>query len=214
MNIMRRLFTLTVLWTAFHISLSAQNIEFVFFDGSDITELGSTFDNQAGSASYTLNSTILTAEAFLDNNSASNLLNGGADGFGINSQGTGDNTQRIDNINGIETIVFSFNTAGVFESIDLRYIEESENEAILSFQNGRTFELNTATALSNNDDFFINERFLAGQEIRLSISEESVAGENFALDSMRVIIPENAFSSLWLSVVTCSVFIGSKIIKK
>ena len=73
---MRRLFTLTVLWTAFHISLSAQNIEFVFFDGSDITELGSTFDNQAGSASYTLNSTILTAEAFLDNNSASNLLNG------------------------------------------------------------------------------------------------------------------------------------------
>ena len=180
----------------------------------DITELGSTFDNQAGSASYTLNSTILTAEAFLDNNSASNIKWGSLMALELIAKGQEITLKELIILMASKPSFFhSIQLA--FESIDLRYIEESENEAILSFQNGRTFELNTATALSSNDDFFINEQFLAGQEIRLSISEESVAGENFALDSFRVIIPENAFSSLWISVVaTCSVFIGSKIVKK
>lgn len=61
-------------------------------------------------------------------------MNGGAEGFGVNSNGLSDYTQRIDNTNGTESIVFSFSTDGILDAIDLRYIEESANEAILSFE--------------------------------------------------------------------------------
>ena len=51
----------------------------------------------------------------------------------MNATGTGDETQRIDNDLGNESIQFSFNLAGTFDKIDLRYIEESSNEGTLHF---------------------------------------------------------------------------------
>lgn len=212
MNIVYKTIIPSLLFIASH--LCAQTIEFVFFNGTELSDLGSNFDNQVGSVSQTTGSITLTAEAFLDGISTGTALNGGADGFGINSQGTGDQTQRIDNINGFETFVFSFNTAGTLQSINLRYIEEVDNEAILSFENGNSFNLNTSTALSGEDDFFINETFLPGQEISLRISEASSLGENFALDSITIAIPENSVSSLWMSLFSYSILLGSRLIKK
>ena len=156
--------------------LCSQEIEFEFFNGTELTEIGNNYDNQEASGAYTIGSTTLIAEAYLDDDSIGTILNGGADGFGINSFGTGDLTQRIDNINGIEKIIFSFNTGGTFKSINLRYIEEASKEAILEFSGGNTFNLNTATALSGDDGFLIDELFSAGQEITLRISANSELG--------------------------------------
>ena len=110
--------------------LLGQNIEFLFHDGTQLTEAGSFFDNENSMASFTESNVTLSMQAMLDDNSANAQLNGGSEGFGINSNGANDYTQRIDNGNGIETIVFSFNTSGILNTIDLRYIEESTNEAI------------------------------------------------------------------------------------
>ena len=110
--------------------LLGQNIEFLFHDGTHLTEAGSFFDNENSIASFTESNVTLSMQTMLDDNSANAKLNGGSEGFGINSNGANDYTQRIDNGNGIETIVFSFNTSGILNTIDLRYIEESTNEAI------------------------------------------------------------------------------------
>ncbi len=198
--------TLLIIFTSTEVY--SQEIEFQLFNGTELTEIGKAYDNQEGSASYTIGSTTLNAEAYLNDNSIGTAINGGADGLGINSIGTGDQTQRIDNINGIEKIIFSFNTSGTFKSINLRYIEESSDEAILQFSGGNTFNLNTATALSGEDDFLINELFSAGQEITLSISENSELGENFALDSILVQIPE-ANTASWIIPLICILFLAS-----
>ena len=193
--------------------LCSQEIEFEFFNGTELTEIGNNYDNQEASGTYTIGSTTLIAEAYLENDSIGTILNGGADGFGINSIGTGDLTQRIDNINGIEKIIFSFNTEGTFKSINLRYIEEASEEAILEFSGGNTFNLNTATALSGDDDFLINELFSAGQEITLSISANSELGENFALDSILVQIPEANTASWIIGLIGILFLISSRLLK-
>ena len=193
--------------------LCPQEIEFEFFNGTELTEIGNNYDNQEASGTYTIGSTTLIAEAYLENDSIGTILNGGADGFGINSIGTGDLTQRIDNINGIEKIIFSFNTEGTFKSINLRYIEEASEEAILEFSGGNTFNLNTATALSGDDDFLINELFSAGQEITLSISANSELGENFALDSILVQIPEANTASWIIGLIGILFLMSSRLLK-
>ena len=193
--------------------LCSQEIEFEFFNGTELTEIGNNYDNQEASGTYTIGSTTLVAEAYLENDSIGTILNGGADGFGINSIGTGDLTQRIDNINGIEKIIFSFNTEGTFKSINLRYIEEASEEAILEFSGGNTFNLNTATALSGDDDFLINELFSAGQEITLSISANSELGENFALDSILVQIPEANTASWIIGLIGILFLMSSRLLK-
>lgn len=193
--------------------LCSQEIEFEFFNGTELTEIGNNYDNQEASGAYTIGSTTLIAEAYLDDDSIGTILNGGADGFGINSFGTGDLTQRIDNINGIEKIIFSFNTGGTFKSINLRYIEEASEEAILEFSGGNTFNLNTATALSGDDDFLIDELFSAGQEITLRISANSELGENFALDSILVQIPEANTASWIIGLIGILFLLSSRLLK-
>lgn len=193
--------------------LCSQEIEFDFFNGTELTEIGNNYDNQEASGAYTIGSTTLIAEAYLDDDSIGTILNGGADGFGINSFGTGDLTQRIDNINGIEKIIFSFNTGGTFKSINLRYIEEASEEAILEFSGGNSFNLNTATALSGDDDFLIDELFSAGQEITLRISANSELGENFALDSILVQIPEANTASSIIGLIGILFLLSSRLLK-
>lgn len=173
------------------IPLVGQSIQFSLHDGSKLTEAGSAFDNENSIASFTKDGITLSLEALIDNDSANAILNGGAEGFGVNSNGLSDYTQRIDNTNGTESIVFSFSTDGILDAIDLRYIEESANEAILSFEGGKQFSLNADSALSGKDDFSINEAFTAGQKISLYISPEASQNENFSLESISVQIPEN-----------------------
>lgn len=170
---------------------------FNFHDGSALVGTGIVFDDAEGSAQDTQGAFTLTAEAFLDGNSTGTALNGSnSDSFGVNAAGTGDETSRFDNDLGIESMVFSFNIGGTFESIDLRFIEETVNEAVLSFDGGNTFELNTSTRLSTNDDFTINEAFTAGQAITLQISASAGAGENFGLESFTVVPEPNIFGLL------------------
>lgn len=164
---------------------------FTFHDGSATTGTGSVFDNAEGSVQDTVGDFTLTAEAFLDGTSAGTDLNGAGTGFGVNAAGTGDETQRLDNDLGLESIVFSFSSGGTFESIDLRYIDKAANEGLLIFDGGNTYELNTTTALSGDDDFTIGETFTAGQSITLTLSGSAAAGENFSLENFTVsAVPE------------------------
>ena len=163
---------------------------FIFHDGLVTTGTGSVFDNAEGSIQDTIGGFTLTAEAFLGETSAGTDLNGAADGFGVNAVGGDSSTTRIDNGAGLESIVFSFDTAGTFQSIDLRYIEESSNEGLLIFDGGNTYALNTTTAISGADDFTIGEAFTAGQSITLTLSGSAGAGENFSLESFTIVVPE------------------------
>ncbi|MFL2825606.1 MAG: hypothetical protein ACJZ8T_00860 [Coraliomargaritaceae bacterium] len=178
------------------ISLIGETIQFSLHDGSALTDVGASFDNKDSISSFTQDGITLSMEALLDDNSALAELNGGAEGFGVNSDGLSDYTQRIDNTNGQEMIIFSFDSPGILDTVDLRYIEESSNEAILSFEGGKQFSLNTETAFSGKDDFKINEAFLAGQQISLYISPLASENENFALESISIKIPENNASIL------------------
>lgn len=165
-------------------SLSAQ-ITFVFHDGSSLVSVGSAFDNEEGSATFEQGGVTLTAEAFLDGVSSGTDLNGSGDGFGVNALGGGDVTARFDQANGIESIVFSFNVAGTFDSIDLRYVDESA-EAVLSFDGGNTFDLfaGSGNEISASDDTFtIAETVAAGQHITLSIAN---LGVNFGLEAFTI----------------------------
>lgn len=176
-------------------------VTFVFHDGSSVpaSSAGDTFDgpDTDGSRTHLQSGITLTAEAFLAGVSANTNLNGAGDGFGVNGNGADTSTTRIDNGAGLESMVFSFDTAGTFDSIDLRYIEESSNEGLLIFDGGTTYQLTSVTA-SGSDVVTINESFTAGQSITLTLSGSAGAGENFALESFTVTaVPEpSSFAAL------------------
>ena len=170
------------------VSLQGQYV-FEFQDGSSRQAVGDAFDNEAGSATYTLNGIILTAEAFLDGSSSGTLLNGSSS-FGVNATGTGDETQRIDNDLGNESIQFSFNLAGTFDKIDLRYIEESSNEGTLHFAgSGTTVQLNTGNSDHGTNDNFVFSSpysFSANEIITLGLHSSADSGENYSLESFTI----------------------------
>lgn len=77
------------------IPLLGQSIQFSFYDGSKLTDAGSAFDNANSIASSTKDGITLSLEAFIDENSANAVLNGGAEGFGVNSNGLSDYTHEL-----------------------------------------------------------------------------------------------------------------------
>tara|TARA_B100001093_G_scaffold124123_2_gene116721 strand:- start:59 stop:721 length:663 start_codon:yes stop_codon:yes gene_type:complete len=192
----------------------ARNVEYNFFNDSaktSLSDLSSALDNMNKAVSFTIDSVKIEAEAFNSDNSTIALFNGGKDGFGINSKGSGDKTQRIDNALGIEKIVFSFDHDGIFKTINLRYIEEQKEEALLLFEGGNSYSLNVSTALSYKDDFRIDEPFQAGQKITLSLDPLSKLGENFSVDSFTINIPEHNASVMGMGVVAFGVSLSSKL---
>ena len=110
-----------------------------------------------------------------------NLTNSG---FGPNDVGTGDET---DNFDGSESMIFSFDTAGTFDSVDFALLDDSPETAILSFANGNTFNLRDGAtsdiSVSGNDVFDnIAESFNADELITLSIT----GGNGWTLESFTI----------------------------
>ena len=178
---------------------------FSFHDGSATIGSGQVFDGAEGQVSDTISGVTLTAEAFLDGTSAGTDFNGTTGRFGIDNPNTTtsglDIGDRFDNLGGIESMVFSFDTGGTFDTIDLRYISDDNHEAVLSFSGGNTYQLNNTAALSGDDDFSIGETFTAGQAITLAISGSASAGQNFSLESFTITVPETAAYGLLLGLV-------------
>ena len=178
---------------------SAAIVAFSFHDGSNTIGTGSSLESSGSSGTSLVSGVTLSADALLDGVTTGTVFNGATGSFGINATGTGDDTQRFDNGLGVESMVFSFDVAGTFTSIDLRFIEEAANEAVLSFAGGNSYELNTTTALSGADDFNIGESFTAGQLITLQISSspDALVGENFSLESFTInTVPEPSSTAL------------------
>lgn len=166
-------------------------ITFSFHDGN--ATIGSGLDlDELSSGTSLVSGVTMTAEAFQGTVSAGTVFNGAGTSFGINASGADTETQRFDNDLGVgnfEAMVFSFNSAGTFQSIDLRYIADLSAEATLSFDGGSSFELfaGSPNEFSASDDVYtITESFLAGQQITLAISNSATAGENFSLESFTI----------------------------
>ena len=169
-------------------SLSGQ-ITFNFHDGSSTLTSGTDLDSGGSSGTSLVSGVTLSAEAFLDGVSAGTVFNGASDGFGINASGTGDETQRFDNDNGVESMVFSFDVGGTFNTIDFEFIEDAA-EAVLSFDGGNSFDIfagsATETTGGSTDFHTITETFVAGQEITLAVSGSAASGENFSLQAFTI----------------------------
>ena len=164
-------------------------ITFSFHDGSGLLTSGTDLDTGGSSGTSTVSGVTLTAEAFLDGVTTDTIFNGAGTSFGINADGGGDETQRFDNDLGIESMVFSFDTNGTFNTIDLRYIEDSA-EAVLTFDGGNSFDLfagsATETVGGTTEIHTITESFVAGQTITLAVSGSAASGENFSLESFTI----------------------------
>lgn len=164
-------------------------ITFSFHDGSGLLTSGSDLDTGGSSGTSIVSGVTLTAEAFLDGVTTDTVFNGAGTSFGINAVGGGDETQRFDNDNGIESMEFSFDTGGTFDTIDLRFIEDSA-EAVLTFAGGNSFDLFagsvTETVGGTTEIHTITETFVAGQKITLAVSGAAASGENFSLESFTV----------------------------
>ena len=186
------LLNLNFVWVFFltsPVDLHGQYV-FEFHTGSSLGTAGTALDGQAGSATFTQNGITLTAEAFLNSASSGTKINGAGTSFGINATGSGDETQRIDNDLGNESMQFSFNLAGTFDEIDLRYIEESSNEATLHFAgSGNTIQLNTSNSdIESNDNFDFSSpySFSANEVITLGMHSSADSGENYSLESFTI----------------------------
>lgn len=192
---MKKLILLSII-TFFAASTYGQ-ITFSFHDGSATLTSGSDLDAGGSFGTSTVSGVTLTAEAFLGGVTTGTVFNGAGGGFGINATGTGDETQRFDNDLGVESMVFSFDVGGTFDSIDFEFIEDSA-EAVLSFDGGNSFDIfagsATETTGGTTDFHTITESFVAGQEITLSVSGSAAAGENFSLQAFTITsaIPEPA----------------------
>ncbi len=113
-------------------------------------------------------------------------MNGTNVGFGVNASGSGDDTTRLDNDIGIESIVFKFDVAGTFDIIDLRYIS-SDDEAVLTFEGGASYLLNSDNVISAAaDTYSIGASFVANQAITLSVSALAASGEDFTIESFTI----------------------------
>ena len=206
------------LLTALTVSTYGQ-ITFNFHDGSGLLTSGIDLDNSSSGTSL-VSGVTLSAEAFLDGLSDGTVFNGAGDGFGINASGAGDETQRFDNDNGIERMVFSFNTGGTFDTIDFEFIEDAA-EAVLSFDGGNSYDIfagSPTETLGGSTDFHtITETFVAGQEITLSVSGTALAGENFSLQAFTITpsaIPEPETYALMVGFVCLGLVVIRKKLKQ
>lgn len=193
MNFIRTLLC-TLTFTGLAHSASAQTT-FIFDDGTSTGAAGLALEAFSSgvdaadmdlntSGSYTQNGITLSAGTDFGD---FNLTN---DGFGPDQAGSGDNTHEFDTSNGNESMVFSFNVAGTFQSIDFALLDDTPETAVLSFAGGNTYTLTdgatSSITVSGNDTFLgINEEFTADQLITLSIS----GGTSFTLESFTV-VPE------------------------
>lgn len=184
-------------------SLASAQTTFVFDDGSSTGAAGlalEAFTVGVDAASMSLNTsgTYTQAGIILSAGTDFNSFNLTNDGFGLNDIGSGDITDFFD---GSESMVFSFDQAGTFNSIDFASLGGTGQEletATLSFEGGSTFNLldgiSSDITVSGNDFFGgIDESFTAGQLITLSIT----AGNGWTLENFTVtVVPEPSIYAL------------------
>lgn len=177
--------------SCFGYSVSAQ-VTFVFDDGSSTGAAGLALEGESNTT-YTQGGIELSASTEFG------IFNLTGSGFGPNDVGSLDDTDRFD---GIESMVFSFNTAGTFQSIDLAALVGATETATLSFAGiggGSTiFHLRddvSSSIVSSGDDFFegIDYDFAPGESITLSIT----VGNGWTLENFTVTaVPEPATYAL------------------
>ncbi len=202
---------LVSLFTLLATSLSGQ-ITFEFYSsGSGTIGSGDDLDGLSSGTSL-VSGVTLTADARLDGVSSGTVFNGTSSAFGINSS-ISDDTDMFDNPTSMfDQMVFSFNTGGTFDSIDLRGITDATGEAVLTFSGGGTHEFFSGSSNQTNgtsDTYEIGETFLSAQTITLTVSSLASVGETFGLDAFTITpsaIPEPStyaliFGGLALGVV-------------
>lgn len=197
-------------------SASAQTT-FVFDDGSSTGAAGlalEAFTEGVDAASMSLNTSGTYTQGGITLSAGTdfgtfNLTNSG---FGPNDAGSSDKTHFFD---GSESMVFSFNVAGTFNSIDFASLDDTPETAILSFAGGNTYNLLdgiTSDITVSGSDFFggINESFTAGQLITLSIS----GGNGWTLENFTVVPEPGTYALLSGFCALAFVMLRRRAVKK
>jgi hypothetical protein len=188
-------------FTGFAHVASAQTT-FIFDDGASTGAAGlalRAFSSGVDAAGMTLNTSGLYSQDGITLSAGTDFgdFNLTDNGFGPNQADSGDDTDAFDTALGDESMVFSFNIAGTFQSIDFALLNDTPETAVLSFAGGSTYILTdgvtSSIAVSGNDTFLgINEDFTAGQLITLSIS----GGTNFTLENFTVVPEPDTYALL------------------
>lgn len=202
MKLIQKIFTTAAL--SCFASFASGQTTFVFDNGSSTGAAGlalEAFATGVDGASMSLNTSGTYAQGGFTLSAGTDFgtFNLTSTGFGPNDTGSGDDTDFFD---GSESMVFSFDTAGTFDSIDFASLGGTGQEletATLSFAGGNTLNLldniTSDIAVSGNDFFDgIDEDFTAGQLITLSIT----AGNGWTLENFTVSpVPEpNTYAML------------------
>lgn len=183
-------------------TLTHAQTTFVFDDGSSTGTAGlalEAFTRGIDAATMGLNTSGTYTQGGITLSAGTNFggFNLTNEGFGPDQDGAVDDSDAFDTQNGDESMIFSFNVAGTFQSIDFALLDDAPETAILSFDGGNSYTLTDGVTsnigVSGNDVFLgINENFTAGQRITLSIS----GGTNFTLESFTVVPEPNTFALL------------------
>jgi hypothetical protein len=154
----------------------------------DLRDAGIEAIDEVGSFTLTVNgiSASLTALAGGVTN-AGTVLNRTASGFGVNALGSGDATDQIDFINGIESVRIAFSEDVFFTQLVLSvYSTQTQSPptgdlASLALPAGTVFPLPMSSA-TDTYNFSTNNFVAAGQTVELSY----VQGNGFSFDSFTV----------------------------
>ena len=117
----------------------------------DLRDTGATSEIEAGS--YTIDGVTMSLS------SPQGALNQTSSHFGVNHTTTGglEETDQIDGVHGIETIIFSFNTAGTLDQ--LNFTEVGEFDALALTKNNLGVESITLNTLNLNISFLATDTF-------------------------------------------------------
>lgn len=184
--------TLTAMAIFALLALGAAQAEVVTFDFEDYgaEQAGNDLDDLAfGTTSTTGSELIVTMTATAIVEGTTGAFNLTSSYFGINADGSGDDTDQFDAVNGVEKMTFWFDKPGTLQTIEFAAITSTANDTgTLSFA---VSGLNTNFHEGNmvSDTLTLNQDYGAGEEITF----EYAAGNGFGLQQMTVdAIPEPA----------------------
>lgn len=185
---------------------SATEIIEFSYDGYSPNQAGLDLDGLSfgSTTSTSLNySLTMSADALLDDVSADTEFNQTASGFGINCDGSGDDTDAIDGDLGVESMLLSFDQAGTFESIEFDRVTASAGDTgMVSFAtSGESYQFYNANMSS--DLLELNQSFEAGESITIKWQ----AGNGFGLEQMSIAVPEPATLGLISTIGLASLLI-------
>lgn len=161
----------------------------------DFTGQGSTFDYEERTGSFFTDGVTLNLQALVVGSTG--ILNGASGDYGVNEANTGDVTDRLDIVNGAESILINFNAGNpkTFVTLDNIVIDNFSGTDV------GTYRVNGGAGVSLADGILDVDIDVTGGSILVAVS----AGNGFSFDGIQLTIntiPEpSSFALMGLSAI-------------